>query len=95
MKSNFELGDEQPRVPTVNTPRKKSGRPSSKQIKNETIEKIELAKGLGLYEDKNFCAPTKSSEKIAEFGSLMKKWRKSPWSKKGGIRYYMYIYSTA
>ena len=66
MKSNFELGDEQPVVPTVNTPRKKSSRPSSKKSKNEIIEIIKLAKGSGqlrrfhnLYEEKNFCSATK------------------------------------
>ena len=46
MKSNFELGDEQPVVPTVNTPRKKSSRPSSKKSKNEIIETIKLANGF-------------------------------------------------
>ena len=35
MKSNFELGDEQPVVPTVNTPRKKSSRPSSKKSERQ------------------------------------------------------------
>ena len=74
MKSNFELGDEQPVVPTVNTPRKKSSRPSSKKSKNEIIK---LAKGSGqlrrfhnLYEEKNFCSATKSSSKTAA-------WRKN------------------
>merc|ERR1712156_1168984 len=37
MKSNFELGDEQPVVPTVNTPRKKSSRPSIDPLNGEVI----------------------------------------------------------
>merc|ERR1712061_80616 len=37
MKSNFELGDEQPAVPTVNTPRKKSSRPSIDPLNGEVI----------------------------------------------------------
>jgi len=37
MKSNFELGDEQPATPTVNTPRKKTSRPSIDPLTGEVI----------------------------------------------------------
>jgi len=37
MKSNFELGDEQPDIPTVNTPRKKTSRPSIDPLTGEVI----------------------------------------------------------